>query len=107
MSKCENLKVGDTVFVSGNWGCSLHKVEKITPKGFIKVNGALYTKDGYERGGDSWSFTTISPASPDEIEEYNKERFIRDVLKELRSVKKLSYAQAVAVNSILFDNEGV
>lgn len=105
MSKCENLKVGDFVFVSGNWGCSLHKVEKITPKGFIKVNGSLYTKDGYERGGDSWSITNISPASPDAIKEYNNKIFIREVMNKLRTVKKLSYEQAVDVNRILFEYE--
>ena len=34
----ENLKVGDYVFVSWRMGTSLRKVEKITPKGNIKVN---------------------------------------------------------------------
>lgn len=107
MKSCENLKVGDAVFVSGNFGCILHKVEKITPKGFIKVNGALYTKDGYERGGDVWCRTNITPASQDEIETYYKKRFIGEVMNKLRSVKKLNYEQAVAVNSILFENKEV
>ena len=47
----ENLKVGDYVFVSWRMGTSLRKVEAITPKGNIKVNGMIFNKNGSERGG--------------------------------------------------------
>jgi hypothetical protein len=49
MQTCENLKVGDSVFINSRWGRSLYQVEKITPKGFIKVAGELYTKEGFQR----------------------------------------------------------
>ena len=103
MQNCENLKVGDNVFVSGRFGRSLHQVEKITPKGFIKVAGSLYTKEGYVRGSDGWNFTSISPASAEEIEQFRKENFISDVVKKLRTVSKLQYEQAVAINNLLFE----
>lgn len=103
MQKCDNLKVGDNVFVSGRLGRSLCQVEKITPKGFIKVAGSLYTKEGFVRGSDGWNFTSICPASDEEIKEFRKEKFVHDVIKKLRSVTELQYEQAVAINRILFE----
>lgn len=103
MPKCENLKVGDSVFVNSAYGFALCKVEKITPKGFIKVAGKLYTKDGVNRSS-SWDWSTIRPASAEEIEQFRKEKFIADVIKKLRSVTKLQYEQAVEVNRILFED---
>lgn len=103
MEKCENLKVGDIVFVTGRFGRSLHQVEKITPKGFIKVAGTLYTKDGYQRGSDGWTFTSIHPASAEEIEQFKKEKFIAAVVRKLHSVSELQYEQAVEINNLLFE----
>lgn len=103
MQSCENLKAGDAVFVCGRFGRSLCRVEKITPKGFIKVAGTLYTKAGFQRGSDGWDFTSIRPASAEEIEQYRKEKFIADVVKKLRFVSNLQYEQAVAINRILFE----
>ena len=105
MNKCENLKVGDPVFVYGNHWRSLNYVEKITPKGFIKVAGSLYTKDGYSRGGNGWYFASIAPASVEEIEEFKKAKFVAEVTKKLRSITNLQYEQAVAINRILFDEK--
>lgn len=105
MGKVENLKPGDKVFVSGRFGRSLHTVEKITPKGFIKVNGSLYNQNGYERGGDPWSFTSIHPASEEEIIAYNKERFVVGVMKKLKEIKSLDYEKAVLIHDILFKTE--
>lgn len=38
----KNLKSGDKVFVSGNYGKSLEIVQKITPTGRIVVNNIQY-----------------------------------------------------------------
>ena len=103
MQRCENLKVGDSVFVCGRFGRSLNQLEKITPKGFIKVAGTLYTKEGFQRGSDGWDFTSIHPASAEEIEEFRKLKFVADVIKKLRFVSELQYEQAVAINRILFE----
>ena len=102
MQRCENLKVGDNVFVNSAYGLALCKVEKITPKGFVKVAGKLYTKDGVMRGGE-WNWSTIRPASDEEIAEFRKKKFVADVVKKLRSVSNLQYEQAVAINRILFE----
>ena len=102
MQNCERLKVGDKVFVIGRLGRSLKQVEKITPKGFIKVDGEFYKKDGSQRGrGDPWYHTSIQPASAEEIEQFHKERFVAAVLRRLHSVTNLQYDQAVAINRIL------
>lgn len=103
MLGCENLKAGDFVFITGRFKRSLKQVEKITPKGFIKVDGSLYNKDGLIRGGDGWNFTRIIPASDEEIAQFRKEAFIADVVQKLRSVTNLQYEQAVAINRILFE----
>lgn len=103
MQKCENLKVGDSVFVNSAYGLALCKVEKITPKGFIKVAGNLYTKDGLQRGSGGWYYTSIRPASDEEIKAFRKEKFVHDVIKKLRSVTNIQYEQAVAINRILFE----
>lgn len=102
MPRCENLKVGDNVFVNNAYGLALRKVEKITPKGFIKVDGNLYTKDGVMRGS-GWNWSAIRPASDEEIAEFRKKKFVADVVQKLRSVSNLQYEQAVAINKILFE----
>ena len=74
-------------------GRLLRQVEKITPTGFIKVDGTLYRKDGSQRvGGDVWTSSHIYPASSQEIEQFQKERFVAAVVRKL---------QAVAINRIL------
>lgn len=104
MQNCENLKVGDNVFVCGRSGRSLHQVEKITPKGFIRVDGQLYTKNGSQRGsGNGWYFTSIRPASDEEVEQFKKEKFVAAVVGKLHSVTNLQYEQAVAINRILVE----
>lgn len=70
-----SLKPGDNVIVvSSNWnnkGYYLRKIESITPKGFIKVDGTLFNPDtGHARGeSSSW----IREPTPNLIEEaYNQ-----------------------------------
>ena len=103
MSRCENLKAGDKVFVWYSGGCRLDVVDKITPKGFIKVSGTLFTKDGLERGGSGWYHTSIEPATEERIAKYNREKLIRATIKRMRETPKISYEQAVQINEILGD----
>lgn len=46
MSDELNVKAGDKVIIND---CKIAVVEKVTPKGFIKVNGNLYYPSGQER----------------------------------------------------------
>jgi hypothetical protein len=58
----ENMefKIGDVVAVySRGRLIKTSKIEKITPKGAIKVDGDLYTPDGHQKGGDTWGRKTI------------------------------------------------
>lgn len=106
MEQFENPKAGDKVFVHTNWGKRrLSTIEKITPKGFIKVDGALFTKAGFQRGGGPWHFCNISPASPEEIETYEKEVFVADVVSRLHSISTLDYEKAVLFHKLLNDTE--
>lgn len=103
-NNCEDVKAGDYVFIVSRLKRSLHQVEKITPKGFIKVAGTLFTKDGFMRGGSSYIRTFIYPASAEAVEQYRKEKFIVDVVEKLQRVDNLRYEQAVEINRILFED---
>lgn len=96
-----DLKAGDKVFVRYNGSTLLSCVEKVTPKGFVKVNGILYDYDGYQRGGDSWYKSRIELATEEMILEYTREEFVRATIKKMREVTKITYEQAVAINAIL------
>ena len=105
MARCENLKAGDKVFVLYSRSRELDFVEKVTPKGFIKVGGTLFTKDGFERGGSAWYHASIEPATEEMIAEYNKEKFIRATIKQMRETPKISYEQALKISEILNKQE--
>ena len=105
MANCENLKAGDKVFVWYSGSCRLGFVEKITPKGFIKVDGTLFTQDGLERGGSDWYHTSIEPATEEKIAEYNRKKFIRATIKQMRETPKISYEQALKISEILNKQE--
>lgn len=96
-----DLKAGDKVFVRYNGNSLLSCVEKVTPKGFVKVNGTLYDYDGYQRGGDSWHKSRIEPATEEMILEYTHERFVRATIKKMHEVAKITYEQAVSIDAIL------
>ena len=90
----ENLKVGDYVFVSWRMGTSLRKVEAITPKGNIKVNGMIFNKNGSERGGDVWSKCYLNEATPEEIKSFREELTIKKAIKLMREIKTINIEQA-------------
>ena len=100
----ENAKVGDWVFVCwGRYHKSLCQIDNITPKGFIRVGTTLFTKEGYERGGDIWYKSSISLAAPDEIEKFKKEVYVSKVIEKLVKLtsKDIDYETAVSLNNLL------
>ena len=97
----ENLKVGDYVFVSWSMGTSLRKVEKITPKGNIKVNGIILNKNGSERGGDVWSKCYLSEATPEAIKSFQEEITIKKAIKLMREIKSITIEQANKIIELL------
>lgn len=97
----KNLKVGDKVFVCWRMGRSLRTVEKITPKGNIKVNGILFNTDGSERGGDVWSKSFLAEATPDAIKSFNEKLIIQKAKKLMSATKELTLEQANKIIDIL------
>lgn len=99
----ENLKVGDLVFVRYRLGQSLKKVEKITPKGYIKVGGTLFDKSGTECGGNIWNKEFISEATPEKIKSFQEKLIINKAIKIMRSKAEITLEQAYKIIE-LFDH---
>lgn len=115
----KNLKVGDKVIVSTwSWSSTSYReaiVEKITPKGFIKVEGRLYYPNtGEERRGDSFcsSSTKILDPNDEETQRLVTERkieiYINNTIYKLHNIKDLTFEQAVKFRKVLEEttNEG-
>ena len=97
-----NVKVGDKVIYTNSMGVDkVATVEKITSKGFIKVNGILFTDCGSERGGDVWHRSCIRQATPELIQQLEQITFRKYVLNKLHSLQNIEYGQAVEINKIL------
>lgn len=101
----ENLKEGDLVIVENRFSSRIAKVEKITPSGLIKVEGTLYTKDGFVRGSksDPWSINVLREATNDAIAEVRNNKLINDAKALMKSEKaaNISAEQAKAIIEIL------
>lgn len=102
-----NVKKGDKVILC----CGLRNkrvaiVEKVTPKGFIKVNGELYYDDGRKRGGSYlWNTDFIKKYTEEEGRKIGEDMYIRVTREKLQNIDKLTYEQAVAINKILENGE--
>ena len=95
------LKAGDKVFVSYYTDKTLSVVESVTPKGFVKVKGILYDRNGIQRGGSEWHKSHIKPASEEDIQKYAQECFINRTIYMMHKTEKITYEQAVSINAIL------
>lgn len=105
------LKEGDRVVVySWGWANSSYKesvVEKITPKGFIKVNGSLFNpNDGYRRGdGGACLQNPNDNEVMERVKKYQEDSFIRKILVDMWETRKITYEQAIEIDRILGDVE--
>ncbi len=97
----KNLKVGDKVFVCWRMGRSLKTVEKITPKGYIKVGGSLYNADGSERNSDIWSRCYLSEATPEAIRLFTEQATIKRAIKLMQETKEITLEQASKIIDLL------
>ena len=97
----QNLKVGDKVFVCFRMGKSLRTVDKITPKGYIKVGGSLYNTNGSERNSDVWSRCYLSEATPEAIKRFREELAIKRAIKLMRETKTITLEQANKIIELL------
>lgn len=96
-----DLKAGDKVFIHYSGGKTFAVVEKVTPKGFVKVNGTLYDSQGIQRGGGTYYKLSIKPATDESIQAYERECFVRTVIRKIHEGSKITYEQAVAIDAIL------
>lgn len=103
----KNLKVGDEVYVN-YWSSyynywSKKKVQRITPKGFINVDGVLFKKDGYSRNAGARIFPLDDKEAETKYIEYMKRKFVKELVQEV-SMVGITYEQAVKIKKILEDN---
>lgn len=97
-----NVEVGDKVIIHGLRGRkSIAVVEKITPKGFIRVSGVLYNTNGFIRGSDIWNIQYITKATVEEVYEVEHNNYRKRILNKLQSLQDITYEQAVEINKIL------
>ena len=94
----KDLKVGDRVLVSGRYnGGIIAPIEKITPKGSIRVRGTLFNSDtGYEKGGDIWSTSRIQAITPKIEEDVKRRRTIYTAQRLIKSTV-ITYEKAVKI----------
>jgi hypothetical protein len=101
MNQLSNAKVGDKVIICRHLGDEeVGVIEKITPKGYLKVGGCLYYTNGVERA-TGWYTSSIKLATDEEIEKLEKRKFRRKVLNKLHALKDISYEQAILIENIL------
>lgn len=95
----KRLKVGDEVFVRGNNGVTLSKVQRITPTGRIVVNNTQYI-DG-KSCSNMWNISILEEATERRIEMFYRKKFSLDVLRVLKKKTSITYDQAQFLNDIL------
>lgn len=104
----QKLKPGDKVVVH-SWyafgGCTyeVKVIEKITPTGFIKVDGLLYKKNGCVRNvhGNSKLLNPDDGDVMNKVKAYQEKKFISNVLYRLRNLNSLTVQQANKFKSLL------
>ena len=103
MNDLSNIKVGDKVIVYGGYGGeTIKEVEKITPKGFIRVNGILYNQTGTQRSSDRWFFSRIEPVTEEKIEKLRRRDYVRKITNKIVNMQKsFTYDQAVKIAEIM------
>ena len=112
----KDLKVGDKVIYSSTIdGEFICKVHAITPKGFIKVGSKLHDpRTGIQRGGGWYSSKITIPTeeqindiqnkynhNEQQIKDIENRTFINNTLSRLKSLKTLTYEQAIKIEEIM------
>lgn len=79
-----DLKPGEQVMVVYRNGQVMRSVQKITPSGFIKVDGTLYNKDGSVRSSDPFDVRHLARVTDERYTEYIHELKVKKAIKILR-----------------------
>lgn len=95
------MKAGDLVILTRKKWMFIEeyvvKIEKVTPKGYIKVKDMLFYPDGRPRGKHRYR---IEVATEEKITHYYEEKFISEILKILKNIDELTYEQAVELGDL-------
>lgn len=88
MNELENLKVGDMVIIKGNITDvkTLSTIDRVTKTQIIIGYRRFRKSDGQLVGRDDWHYANIRPATDEDIEQINKEREKRELIKHLNGV---------------------
>lgn len=102
----EELKAGDEVIVcSWGWSYKQYKteIEKVTSKGFIKVDGCLYksTDGSLYKGKGSVILNPNNEKVKENLKKHKEKCFINQVIKEMQNISEITFEQAVQIKSIL------
>lgn len=102
-----NFEVGDKVLLYNQYRRKITTVKKITPKGFIKVDGILFNSNGAERGGDIYRSYRIEPITDEREQELRREFFISNTKKKLKEFdfNNITYEQACKITLLLNELE--
>lgn len=101
----KNLKVGDKVILTTQFKePRVVEVEKITPKGFVKVEGMLFNENGCQRSS-SWYTSYIWEYTEEKEEELRKKAVVRQARDLMNHCSCLDYEKAVKIIDILGDNK--
>lgn len=101
----ENVKVGDVVIEHCRWKNVIATVTKVTATQIVIGGGDRYRKkDGYMVGGSGgWYYRWISLPKEGEVEALKRQKFIEDVVSEMkmRTARDVTYEQAVKIKEVL------
>lgn len=99
----KSLKAGDPVIVSGSHSDRVSVVEKITPKGAIRVDGDLYDAGyGAIKSSDVWRRGSLEEATEEAVKRVREKAVVTKAKQAMRDFRgELAYDQAVAILQIL------
>ena len=107
MMNLKDVKAGDKVILeTGGWwrSKSVETVEKITPKGFIKVREGLYAvnDDGTKATVRGNSSAWLYPYTEEEDRKIQEARYVASVKRKMIEFEgKLTFEQAKQISEIL------
>lgn len=100
----ENVKVGDVVIRhTGSYKTTVDKVRKVTATMIHVGNERYRKKDGNLVGAGPWDLRWITIPEEGEVEVLKRQKFIGDVVSELKKLTAhdVTYEQAVKINDVL------
>lgn len=107
MKELEDLKAGDDVLVTSRYYRRIAKVDKVTKTQIIADNARFRRDSGWQCGGDSWDWKSISIPTEKEISEVKEENLRKTLVYAISSFdfKRLSTDELKQVYNIVKGKE--